>query len=154
MTTAIPEITVDYAVPTATVAGGTPSVEAAFPGLTGPAGSRTREILFGTKGPIGTPGDGSIGWYPRHSGTITRVTASVSDQASGTTTIDVNISGVTIYTDQSQRPVLASTGRHFDDGGTIANATFTDTDYLTVDRDTIGTSVIDLVVAVEYEPDA
>lgn len=146
-----PVIDVDFAVPSTTVSAGMPAVDVAIPGLTGPAGTSKRQVLFGTKGPVVGAAVGTIPFYPRVNGTITRVTAAVSGQTSGATRPDVNINGVSIYTDQAQRPNLASTGQHFDDGGTIGAGTFTDTQAITVDRDSTGVGTTDLIVTVEYE---
>jgi hypothetical protein len=146
-----PVIDVDFAVPITTISAGMPSIDVAIPGITGPPGSSSKIIVFGTKGNVTGSQAGTIPFYPRIAGDIIRVTAAVSGQASGTTRVDVNINGVTIYTDQTQRPNLNGVGQHFDDGGTAANATFTANDYITVDRDSSGVGATDLIVTVEYE---
>jgi hypothetical protein len=124
-----------------------PSVDIGVPGLRGATGY---QIVFGAKGPV-FPGIGTFPFYPRIDGRIVRVTASCATQTSGATVVDVNIDDVSIYTDQSQRPALAGTGRHFDDGGTIGAGAFTATQAITVDRDSAGVGATDLLVTVDYE---
>jgi len=150
--TTLPAIDVDFAIPSATIEAGMPAVDVAIPGLTGPAGSQKREVVFGTKGPIATIAVGTIPYPLPFNGVITKVIAACSAQTSGSTLSDVNINDVSIYTDQSQRPNLAGTGRQSDEGGTIGAGSFTAGQFLTVDRDSFGVGLKDWIVTVEYEP--
>lgn len=150
--TTLPAIDVDFAVPSASIEVGMPTVDVMIPGLTGPAGSTSKIIVFGNAGTVPPAGGGEIPFYPRVEGDVVRVTAAVSDQTGGVTRVDVDISGVSVYTDQAQRPNLSLTGQHFDDGGTIGNGHFTPTDYITVVRDSVGAGAKNLIVTVEYEP--
>lgn len=150
--TTIPQIDVDFAIPTAVVEAGMPQADVAIPGIPGPPGTTKQTINFGALGPFSGSQQGRVPFYPRINGVITRVTAAVDAQTSGATRPDVNIDGVSIYTDQTQRPNLNGTGRHFDDGGTIGAGAFTATQPITVDRDSSGVGSEGLIVTVEYEP--
>jgi len=128
-----------------------PSVDFGVPGITGPRGPAGHQIVFGMFGPV-TPKVGTLGFYPRIDGTITRVTAAVSAQTSGATRVDVNVGNVTVFTNQANRPNLNSTGRHFDDADAVDDPAFTEFDFITCDVDTAGVGAVDLIVTVEYEP--
>lgn len=147
MTTAHLDIDLDG--PDVNVTVDMPSIDFGVPGLTGPRGATGHDIVFVVFGPVSVR-TGTVGFYPRVNGEITRVTAALSNQLSGTTRPDVNINGVSIFTTQANRPLLASVGRHFDDAGVIEAGTFTDTDYITCDVDAVGTGATDLIVTVEY----
>lgn len=138
--------------PEADVATGTPGIDVGVPGLTGPRGPAILFVLFGNAGDVPPPAPGQIPFYPRVAGFIIRVTAALSHQTSGATILDVNISGVSIYNDPLQRPILDQVGQHFVDANAIFNAQFDENDYITVDRDAVGTGAKNLIVTVEYEP--
>lgn len=125
-----------------------PSLTIGVPGQRGPTG---HQMVFGMYGTV-VPKIGSVGFWPRIAGRVVRVTAAVTTQASGATRPDVNIDGATVFTDQSHRPNLNSTGRHFDDADLVDAGSFTATDYITCDVDTAGVGATDLIVTVEYEP--
>lgn len=125
-----------------------PSLTIGVPGQRGPAGHQMVFVMFG---PV-IPKVGTVGFYPRINGRITRVTGALTDQAAGTTRPDVNISNTTVFTDPAHRPNLNSTGRHFDDADLIDDGVFTPTDFVTCDVDVAGTGAVDLIVTVEYEP--
>jgi hypothetical protein len=123
-----------------------PTVDIGIPGLRGATG---HQIVFGTQGPVSVK-TGTVGYYPRVPGRIIRVTAAVTNQISGTTRVDVNVTGTTVFTNQAHRPTLASTGRQFDDADTIDAPVFAATDYFTADVDTVGLGTTDLIVTVDY----
>lgn len=127
----------------------TPALDLGVPGLTGPQGKTGHQMVWVMFGPV-VPKIGTVGFYPRIPGTITRVTAAVSQQASGTTRPNIKISGTTVFTNPANRPTLNGVGRHYDDADAVDAGAFTATDYLTCDVDTVGTGTEDLIVTVEY----
>lgn len=126
-----------------------PPIEVIETGPSGPPGQTGWQICFGTQGPV-TSKIGTVGFFPRVNGMITKVTAAVSDQISGATRPDVNVNGTTIFTNQAHRPNLASVGRHFDDADVIDAPAFTATQYLTADVDVAGNGTKDLIITVDY----
>jgi hypothetical protein len=117
--------------------------------VAGPRGATGHQVQFGSFGVVVTK-VGTVGFYPRVAGRIVRVTAAVTTQTAGSTRVDINVNGVTVFTDQTHRPNLAGTGRHFDDADSIDAPTFGATDYITCDIDAVGTGVTDLIVTVDY----
>lgn len=106
-------------------------------------------VTFGKEGVLAV-GAGTARWYAKSAWTITQVRASVGTAPTGASLIvDVNKSGTTIFTTQSNRPTIAASG--FTDLADAIDVTaIADGDYLTVDIDQIGSSVAgsDLTVQV------
>lgn len=107
-------------------------------------------LLFSFQGAVST-GVGTSR-VPIHGGTfdIVGVYAMVNTAPTGASLIvDVNKNGTTIYGTQSNRPTIAAS-TNGDAGGTQSVTSVTTGDYLTVDRDQIGSTVAgsDLVVSV------
>jgi hypothetical protein len=107
-------------------------------------------ITFGVDGTL-TSGAGTQRWYAPYDLTITRATLALGTaSSSGVVTVDVNRSGTTIYTTQSNRPECAASS-NFDASGTPDVTAMTkDTHYLTIDWDAIGTGAADATVTVEF----
>ena len=108
-------------------------------------------IVFNFKGDL-MEVDGELRWYPPYDITITDVRISVGTAPTGSTIeVDVNNGGTTIFTTQSLRPIIATSG-FFDLSGTPnGDVTLTaDTDYITVDIDQVGSTIAgrDLVVTI------
>ena len=98
--------------------------------------------------------NGTSRWYPRFNIAITDVSASVAVAPTGDTIeVDVNKNGTTIFSTQSNRPIIAAAA-FFDVSGTPDVTALTgDTDYITVDIDQIGSTISgeDLVVSIGYK---
>jgi len=108
----------------------------------------------------GTAINGS--WFPEFPGRITKVTAFRASTAGtgGSTIVDVNIDGTTIFTTQSNRPTIAydsGTGKAVVEEATIESGTFAKDARITVDVDAIDTggdpSDLDVVLHVQYDAD-
>jgi hypothetical protein len=83
-------------------------------------------------------GAGTNRWYFKGTGAITAVRATVGTAPTGDDVeIDVNKNGTTIFTTQSNRPIIAATTTT-DVTSTIEAGTVVDGDYLTVDIDQVG----------------
>lgn len=89
---------------------------------------------------------------PIHGGTYQILGVAISLgtlPTTGSVTVDVNKNGETIFTNQANRPSIASDGGFIDESGTPDVVSVTTGDYLTVDIDDVGTgSAADLVVSV------
>jgi len=97
---------------------------------------------------------GTMRWYVPYDIEVTDVTASVSVAPTGATLIaDVHKNGTTIFTTQSGRPTIATSG-FFDASATPDVTTMLkDTDYFTVDVDQVGSTVpgTDLVIQIRFK---
>lgn len=123
--------------------GGTPEEQCFTASVTDAAGPVTLEV-----------GTGVLGWYARGAGTITAVRASVALAPDGDDIeIDVNNNGTTIFTTQSNRPIIVD-GNTTDITTTIEVDDFVDGDHFTIDIDTVGTTEPgeDLIVQVWWRP--
>jgi len=112
-----------------------------------------RDAVFSQGGTL-TTGTGAFRLYNRSgvTRTISTVTAAVGTQPTGASIlVDVNISGTTIFTTQSNRPTIAVSTNE-DQSGTPDVTAWTSGSYLTVDIDQIGSTVAgsNLVVTVVY----
>ena len=96
---------------------------------------------------------GTFRWYAPYNLTIVRATASLGVAATGSQVeFDVNKNGVTIFTTQSNRPIIPA-GQFFDASGTPNVTSMTkDVDYLTFDIDAIGSTLPgeDATLVVEF----
>ena len=94
---------------------------------------------------------GQARFYPPYDIIITDVRISVGTAPTGATIeVDVNKNGTTIFTTQSNRPIIATSG-FFDLSGTPDITAYTaDTDYISVDIDQVGSTIAgkDLVVTI------
>lgn len=94
-------------------------------------------------------------WVAPRACTITRVTIHrLTAGTSGSTTVDVNLNGTTIFTTQANRPVVTSAAgdNAVDTSGTINVTAVAQDDYIQMDIDTVeGGSPVDLSVVVEVE---
>lgn len=82
--------------------------------------------------------------------TVETIRASVNTAPTGATIlVDVNKNGTTLYTTQSARPTIATSG-FTANGNSPAVTTFAAGDYLTVDIDQVGSTIVgsDLTVVV------
>ena len=149
-----PVIDVDFAVPSASVAVGMPSVDVSVPGTRGPSGVSHQN--FGMFGDVSAR-VGEIPWFPRHNGRILRVTASVSAQTSGQTVVDLirhtvaNPAGTSVFTSPGHKPTMSAAGLQFDDGA-VDLPDFGDLDWFTMTVGQAGVGAKNLLVDVEYEP--
>jgi hypothetical protein len=112
-----------------------------------------RDAYFSQGGTL-TTGAGQFRLYNRSgvTRTIVGVTASVGTQPTGATIlVDVNISGTTIFTTQSNRPTIAVSTNEAQAAAVNAGS-WTSGSYLTIDIDQIGSTIAgaDLVVTVIY----
>lgn len=112
-----------------------------------------RDAVFSQGGTL-TTGTGVFRLYNRSgvTRTIQTVTASVGTQPTGASIlVDVNISGTTIFTTQSNRPTIAVSTSE-DQSGTPDVTAWTSGSYLTIDIDQIGSTVAgaNLTVTVVY----
>lgn len=112
-----------------------------------------RDAVFSQGGTL-TTGAGQFRLYNRSgvTRTIQTVTASVGTQPTGASIlVDVNISGTTIFTTQSNRPTIAVSTSE-DQSGTPDVTAWTSGSYLTIDIDQIGSTIAgaNLVVTVVY----
>ncbi|SIN72923.1 hypothetical protein [Agromyces cerinus] len=112
-----------------------------------------RDVVFSQGGTLAT-GAGQFRLYNRSgvTRTIQTVTAAVGTQPTGAAIlVDVNISGTTIFTTQSNRPTIAVSTNE-DQSGTPDVTAWTSGSYLTIDIDQIGSTVAgaNLVVTVVY----
>jgi hypothetical protein len=112
-----------------------------------------RDAIFSQGGTL-TTGAGVFRLYNRSgvTRTIQTVTAAVGTQPTGASIlVDVNISGTTIFTTQSNRPTIAVSTNE-DQSGTPDVTAWTSGSYLTIDIDQVGSTVAgaDLVVTVVY----
>jgi hypothetical protein len=112
-----------------------------------------KDAVFSQGGTL-TTGTGAFRLYNRSgvTRTISTVTASVGTQPTGASIlVDVNISGTTIFTTQSNRPTIAVSTNE-DQSGTPDVTAWTSGSYLTIDIDQIGSTIAgaNLVVTVVY----
>jgi hypothetical protein len=117
------------------------------------AAAAVKDAVFSQGGTL-TTGTGVFRLYNRSgvTRTISTVTASVGTQPTGASIlVDVNISGTTIFTTQSNRPTIAVSTNE-DQSGTPDVTAWTSGSYLTIDIDQIGSTVAgaNLVVTVVY----
>jgi hypothetical protein len=96
--------------------------------------------------------NGTVRWYPPYAITVVDAVAMVSvAPTGGPIEVDVNKNGVTIFTTQTNRPIIAAAG--FRDVSGAPNVTsLLETDYITIDIDLVGVTVAgdDLVVQIRY----
>lgn len=117
------------------------------------AAAAVKDAVFSQGGTL-TTGTGVFRLYNRSgvTRTISTVTAAVGTQPTGASIlVDVNISGTTIFTTQSNRPTIAVSTNE-DQSGTPDVTAWTSGSYLTIDIDQIGSTVAgaNLVVTVVY----
>ncbi len=111
----------------------------------------TGVFVFGQAGEL-TTGTGSTRLYLPFNVDIIKVEASVGTAPTGAAIqVDVNVDGTTIFTTQTNRPIIAASGFH-DESGTVEDDSHTDGQYLTVDIDQVGSTIAgsDLTVLVHY----
>lgn len=111
----------------------------------------TGTFVFTQSGELAT-GTGATRLYLPFGIEIIEVEAAVGTAPTGAAIIvDVNVDGTTIFTTQSNRPQIA-VSTNVDSSTTIEDDTHTDGQYLTVDIDQVGSTVIgsDLVVVIRY----
>jgi hypothetical protein len=112
-----------------------------------------RSIMFSRAGAIAT-GAGTFAWYndtgvPQ---TIRSVRATVNVAPTGAAVIvDVNLSGVTVFTTQAGRPTIAAGAKTSGKVTAMNTTTVPDGGYITVDIDQVGSSVAgsDLTVQID-----
>lgn len=114
---------------------------------------RTSQAIFSTEGVLST-GSGNLRIYNELGRTVTisKVFLAVNTPSSGSSIIcDVNNSSATIFSNQAHRPEIAA-GAYTGYTTTIDLPTWADGEYLTFDRDAIGSSTpgSDLTVHITY----
>jgi hypothetical protein len=96
---------------------------------------------------------GSMRWYPPYNITLLDVATFVGTAPTGATIeVDVNKNGTTVFTTQTKRPIIATSGFHDVSDTPDVTALTGDTDYLTFDIDQVGSTVAgaDLVIQVRF----
>lgn len=124
-----------------------------YNGSLGYTGSRGIQGYDGSKGAAGSyelsysmpgtlyAGAGTMRWYMDSTRTISNVIASVSTSPTGNSVIfDVNKNGTTIFTTQANRPTITS-GTYVTLTNTPDVVNLSSGDYITVDVDSVGTTV-------------
>lgn len=116
-------------------------------------GDITDNVEFGEAGTLEVKA-GTARWYAPANITITGVSASVGTAPAGADIqVDVNKNGTTIFTTQSNRPIITA-GTQFDASGTpdVTAMSGPNVDYLTVDIDQVGSSTpgSDLTVQIRW----
>lgn len=110
-----------------------------------------RTVTFTKAGAVAT-GTGAFRWYNETGTALTIRSVRVSvgtASTSGTPTVDVNVSGTTIYGTQANRPTVAVAGNTSGRNTGFSVSTIPDGGYLTADVDVAGTGTADLVVQVD-----
>lgn len=107
-------------------------------------------VSFSQPGAV-TAGTGNARWYPPFNVTLVRADAMVgTTSSSGNVEVDVHRNGTTIFTTQTNRPIVTA-GGYRDESGTPNTTSMTKgTNYLTIDVDADGTGAEDLVVLILY----
>lgn len=114
-------------------------------------GSISDSQTFTHTGEVST-GTGTVRWYPPVDITIVAVRAAAGTAPTGADLIvDVNKNGTTIFSTQANRPTITD-GNNVSSEETPDVTSVTDSDYLTIDIDQVGSSTAgsDLTVVVEY----
>ncbi len=118
-------------------------------------GAGTEMVEVGEEGVLITA-VGSMRWYPPFDITLVNVAAFVGTAPTGATIlVDVHKNGTTIFTTQSNRPTIATSGFHDVSGTPDVTGLTGDTDYLTFDIDQVGSTIAgaDLVIQVRWTRD-
>jgi hypothetical protein len=91
---------------------------------------------------------GAAKFMPRVTGQVLRVWLTLGTSGSGTTTVDVNLNGTTMF--GGTKPNLAS-AETVSSVFTPASPAFDADDYLSVDVDAVGPGAGDLLIHLEFE---
>ena len=114
-------------------------------------GAGSQQQTFSIPGVLSTV-TGSLPWRPPFDITVVAVRAAVGSAPTGASLIvDVHKNDTTIFTTQGNRPTIAAAG-NVSDEETPDVTSVTDSDYLTLDVDQVGSSTpgSDLTVTVEF----
>lgn len=115
--------------------------------------ANTHEAVFAIEGVVAASTVGVSRFYFKERAFVLNVSIAcdTAGTGAGLTTVDANLDGVTIFTDQNDRPTLAA-GENFSGKQGPAIRNFASGDYLTVDVDTVNgtTPPEDMTIFVKY----